>query len=108
MFNEIANEVSVMSIRGVFDFKNLFRWLTTKKEDTALETKIKDGGNNTTQLIIAARDGHLDRVKFLLRCKADIEARGTLKVNDAVFTGCTPLWAATAVCHEDFGVSRFS
>ena len=100
MFYGIANEVSVMSTGGVFGFKNLFRWLTTKKEDTALETKIKDGGNNTTQLIIAARDGHLDRVKVLLRRKADIEARGTLKVNDAVFTGCTPLWAATAVCHE--------
>ena len=85
---------------GSSGLEYLLKQLTTTKRKTALETNIKDGGNNTTPLIIAARNGHLDSVRILLRYKADIKARGTLKVNDVVFTGCTPLWAATSVCHE--------
>ena len=82
---------------GSSGLEYLLKQLTTTKRKTALETNIKDGGNNTTPLIIAARNGHLDSVRILLRYKADIKARGTLKVNDVVFRGCTPLWAATSV-----------
>lgn len=85
---------------GSSGLEDLLKQLTNTKRKTALETNIKDGGNNTTPLIIAARNGHFDSVRILLRYKADIEARGTLKVNDVVFTGCTPLWAATSIFHE--------
>ena len=109
MFCEIANDMSMMKTvtriyeaarNGSSGLEDLLKRLTTAKRKSALETNIKDGGNNTTPLIIAARNGHLDSVRILLRYKADIKARGTLKVNDVVFRGCTPLWAATSVCHE--------
>ena len=38
---------------------------------------------------------------MLLRYKADIEARGTLKYVDQVIEGCTPMWAAAASGHLD-------
>ena len=38
-------------------------------------------------------------MKILLRCGADIEARGTLKIGDEVSEGCTPLWGAAAADH---------
>ena len=38
---------------------------------------------------------------MLLRYKADFEARGTVKVDDQVIEGCTPLWAAAATGHLD-------
>ena len=78
--------------------------MTTRDKNersTALETKTKDGDQITTPLIIAARNGNLDSVKTLLRYKADIEARGTVKVYDQVIEGCTPLWAAAATGHLD-------
>lgn len=75
--------------------------MTIGERSTALETKIKDGDQFTTPLIIASRNGNLDSVKMLLRYKADIEARGTVKVDDQVIEGCTPLWAAAATGHLD-------
>ena len=65
----------------------------------ALETKTREGDQITTPLIIASRNGNLHAVKTLLRYKADIEARGTVKVDDQVIEGCTPLWAAAATGH---------
>ena len=38
-------------------------------------------------------------MKILLRYGADIEARGTLKIENDVIEGCTPLWAAAATGH---------
>ena len=38
---------------------------------------------------------------MLLKYKADIEARGTVKVDNEVIEGCTPLWAAAAAGHLD-------
>ena len=75
--------------------------MSISERSTALETKTKDGDQITTPLIIAARNGNLDSVKMLLRYKADIEARGTVKVDDQVIEGCTPLWAAAATGHLD-------
>ena len=79
----------------------LIRLKTTEQRKTALETKTKDGSYFVTPLIIAARNGHLNSVKILLSYKADIEARGTLKIGDEVSEGCTPLWAAAAANHLD-------
>ena len=75
---------------------DLLQRMKTKQRKTALETKTKDGSHFVTPLIIAARNGHLNSVKTLLRYKADIEDRGTLKIGDEVAEGCTPLWAAAA------------
>ena len=87
---------------GTADLTDLLKWLNTDERNTALETKTKDGDQISTPLIIAARNGNLDSVKILLRYKADIEARGTLKFTDGeVVDGCTPLWAAAASGHLD-------
>ena len=79
----------------------LIRLKTTEQRKTALETKTKDGSHFVTPLIIAAHNGHLNSVKILLSYKADIEARGTLKIGDEVSEGCTPLWGAAAADHLD-------
>ena len=79
----------------------LIRLKTTEQRKTALETKTKDGSHFVTPLIIAAHNGHLNSVKILLSYKADIEARGTLKIGDEVSDGCTPLWGAAAADHLD-------
>ena len=79
----------------------LIRLKTTEQRKTALETKTKDGSHFVTPLIIAAHNGHLNSVKILLSYKADIAARGTLKIGDEVSDGCTPLWGAAAADHLD-------
>ena len=79
----------------------LIRLKTTEQRKTALEIKTKDGSHFVTPLIIAAHNGHLNSVKILLSYKADIEARGTLKIGDEVSDGCTPLWGAAAADHLD-------
>ena len=80
---------------------HLIRLKTTEQRKTVLETKTKDGSHFVTPLIIAAHNGHLNSVKILLSYKADIEARGTLKIGDEVSGGCTPLWGAAAADHLD-------
>ena len=79
----------------------LIRLKTTEQRKTALETKTKDGSHFVTPLIIAAHNGHLNSVKILLSYKADIEARGTIKIGDEVSESCTPLWGAAAADHLD-------
>ena len=76
--------------------KDLLHRMSITERSNALETKTKDGDQFTTPLIIAARNGNLASVKVLLRYKADMEARGTVKVHNQVVGGCTPLWAAAA------------
>ena len=101
------------SIRGVVttayqadrdDGSDLFDWvkyLSAESRKATLETKIKDGDDLATPLIIAARDGKLDFVKVLLRYEANIEARGTIKIGEEVIEGCTALWIAAANGHFD-------
>ena len=81
---------------GFSDLTDLLKRLKTEQRKSALETKIKDGSHFVTPLIIAAHNGHLNSVKILLGYGADIEARGTLEVENEVIEGCTPLWAAAA------------
>ncbi|PFW98152.1 Protein fem-1-like B, partial [Stylophora pistillata] len=66
---------------------------------TTLETKINDGDDLATPLIIAARDGKLDSVRVLLRYEANIEARGSIKAEGKVWEGCTALWTAVTNGH---------
>ena len=86
---------------GSSDLTDLLKRLKTEQRKTALETKTKDGSHFVTPLIIAAHNGHLNSVKILLRYGADIEARGTLKIENDVMEGCTPLWAAASAGHLD-------
>ena len=111
MFRKMANNKPSDSVTkvhqaardGTADLTDLLKRLNTDERKTALETKTKHGNHITTPLIIAARNGNLDSVKILLRYKADIEARGTLKDTDGnVVEGCTPLWAAVDCGHLDF------
>ena len=85
---------------GSSNLTDLLKRLKTEQRKTALETKTKDGSHFVTPLIIAAHNGHLNSVKILLGYgAADIEARGTLKIENDVIKGCTPLWAAAASGH---------
>ncbi|KAL9961588.1 hypothetical protein ACROYT_G030555, partial [Oculina patagonica] len=93
--HEAARDGSVVVLSDVL------QRMSINERSTALETKTKDGDQITTPLIIAARNGNLDSVKMLLRYKADIEARGTVKVDDQVIEGCTPLWTAAGTGHLD-------
>ena len=81
--------------------KDVLQRMSITERSTALETKTKEGDQFTTPLIIAAHNGKLFSVKMLLTYKADMEARGTVKVDDEVVEGCTPLWAAAHSGHLD-------
>ena len=83
------------------DLFDLVRYLSAESRKAALETKIKDGDDLATPLIIAARDGKLDFVKVLLCYEANIEARGTIKIDGKVIEGCTALWIAASNGHFD-------
>ena len=84
------------------DLLDLVKYLNAESIKAALETKIKDGDDLATPLIIAARDGKLDFVKVLLRYEANIEARGTIKtVEGRVVEDCIALWIAAAKGHFD-------
>ena len=80
---------------------DLLKDLNTESRKAALETKIKDGDDLATPLIIAARDGKLDFVKVLLRYEANIEARATIKIDGEAIKDCTALWVAAAKGHFD-------
>ena len=81
---------------GSSNLSGLLRRLKTEQRKTALETKTKDGSHFVTPLIITAHNGHLNSVKILLKYGAEMETRGTLKIENEVIEGCTPLWAAAA------------
>ena len=86
---------------GSSNLTDLLKRLKPEQRKTAFETKIKDGSHFVTPLSIAAHNGHLNSVKILLGYGADIEARGTLKIENEVIEGCTPLWAAASAGRLD-------
>ena len=107
---KMGNKASIRGVVGTAyqadhddgsDLFDLVRYLSAESRKAVLETKIKDGDDLATSLIIAARDGKLDFVKVLLRYEANIEARGTIKIDGKVIEGCTALWIAASNGHFD-------
>jgi len=88
--NPVATVYEAARDGAVVVLSDVLLRMSISERSTTLEAKTKDGDQISTPLIIAARSGRLDSVKMLLRYKADIEARGTLKVDDHVIEGCTP------------------
>ena len=83
------------------DLLDLLANLNAESRKATLETKIKDGDDLATPLVIAVRDGKLDFVKVLLRYEANIEARATIKIDGEAIKDCTALWVAAAKGHFD-------
>ena len=81
------------------DLLDSLKEMNAEARKTALETNIKDGDDLATLLIIAARDGQLDFVKVLLRYGANINVRGTIKIDGEIIDGCTALWVAAINGH---------
>ncbi|XP_022778849.1 protein fem-1 homolog B-like, partial [Stylophora pistillata] len=98
----VGSNASIALQAAFDDSSRLSHVLEEMKADirkTTLETKINNGDDLATPLIIAARDGKLDSVKVLLRYEGNIEARGSIKVEGKVLEGCTALWIAAAKGH---------
>ena len=87
---------------GLLDLR---KYSNAESMKAALKKKTKDGDDLATPLIVAARDGNLYIMKFLLRYGANIEARGTINIDGLVVEDCTALWVAAAKGH--FDVVRF-
>ena len=83
------------------DLLDLLENLNAESRKATLETKITDGGDLATPLVIAVRDGKRDFVKVLLRYEANIEARATIKIDGEAIEDCTALWVASAKGHFD-------
>ena len=99
--SECVTHVYQAARDGSSNLTDILKRLKNGQRKTALETKTKDGSHFVTPLIIAAHNGHLNSVKILLKYGAEIETRGTLKIEDEVIEGCTPLWAAATTGHLD-------
>ncbi|VDK44335.1 unnamed protein product [Anisakis simplex] len=55
--------------------------------------------SRTPPLVIAARNGHLDVVKYLMKKGADVSVKGTVSFDGEVIQGAPALWAAAAAGH---------
>ena len=107
---EMSNKASVLDVVTTAyqadrdegsDLLDLLENLNAESRKATLETKIKDGDDLATPLVIAVRDGKLDFVKVLLRYEANIEARATIKIDGEAIEDCTALWVAAAKGHFD-------
>ena len=113
MLFEMDSKASVRDVTTAFQadrdegsaLLDLLKDLNAESRKAALETKIKDGDDLATPLIIAARDGKLNFVKVLLRYEANIEACGTIKLESGKYSevveDCTALWIASSKGHFD-------
>ena len=99
--SDSVTEVYQAARDGSSNLTDLLKRQKPEQRKTALETKIKDGSHFVTPLIIAAHNGHLNSVKILLKYGAEIETRGTLKIENEVVEGCTLFWAAAATGFHD-------
>ncbi|VDM40479.1 unnamed protein product [Toxocara canis] len=57
--------------------------------------------SRTPPIVIAARNGHLGVVRYLLTKGADVSVRGTVAFDGEVIPGAPALWAAAAAGHLD-------
>ena len=67
-----------------------------------LDHETEEGGQRTTPLIIAARNGHEKVVRMLLtQFKVNVEQVGTVKFDGYVIEGATALWCSAGAGHFD-------
>merc|ERR1719334_2455646 len=74
--------------------------LTPEHRARLLNTLYDDEGQKCTPLIIAARNGHADTVRFLLDNEVDKEAEGTVRFDGHAIEGATALWCAAGGGHR--------
>lgn len=68
------------------------------KEEVAM--LVSGRTNGATPLVMAARNGHLEVVRYLLEnCHADIEQVGSVTFDGETIEGAPPLWCAAAAGH---------
>jgi len=98
--HHLASLVFVAAREG--KLKTIKSLLGPRSEDEILRvvsTKLRTG---TTSLLIAARNGHLDVVNYLISsCGADLEQAGSVVFDGETIEGATPLWCAAAAGHMD-------
>nr|QYC92815.1 Fem-1b [Sinonovacula constricta] len=83
---------------------SLFALLWNQDQETVvkkvLSHRTEEEGQNTTPLIIAARNGHDKVVRILLtNFPVDIEETGTVKFDGYCIEGASPLWCAAGAGH---------
>uniref|UniRef100_A0A2P2HZ68 Protein fem-1 homolog C-like n=2 Tax=Hirondellea gigas TaxID=1518452 RepID=A0A2P2HZ68_9CRUS len=63
---------------------------------------VRDLTNGTTPVIIAAKNGHIECVEYLVdKCKANIEQVGSIVFDGETIDGAPALWVAAAAGHLD-------
>ncbi|CAJ0930094.1 unnamed protein product, partial [Mesorhabditis belari] len=65
-------------------------------DSAALKEVLKTSLEDKSALVVAAREGHLDVVKFLVNLGADVLACGTVEFDGETIFGAPPIWAAAA------------
>ncbi|XP_023692499.1 protein fem-1 homolog C [Paramormyrops kingsleyae] len=78
----------------------LLQKLLDNKAGPELGKLMAEKTNGATPLLIAARNGHLDLVEYLLECcLAPVEIGGSVNFDGETIEGAPPLWAASAAGH---------
>ena len=79
--------------------KKLKDFLNNRKTDE-VKSLINDRTNGATPLVMAAKNGHLEVVKFLVEnCAADVVYAGSVTFDGETIDGAPPLWCAAAAGH---------
>lgn len=83
------------------DLWKLKEYLNSRNQDEIMKL-IHSRTNGATPLVMAAKNGHTDVVKYLVeQCCADVEYAGSVNFDGETIDGAPPLWCAAAAGHLD-------